>query len=70
VEDGCAFEDDAAQHLIEVTMKAENDLPTALTFLMAGLGLGAFLTLLVAPYPKGRLNLTEWATAVGNAPHS
>jgi hypothetical protein len=51
-------------------MKAGYDLPTAVTFLMAGLGLGAFLTLLVAPYPKGRLNLTEWETAVGDPPHS
>ena len=29
-------------------MKAGYDLPTAVTFLIAGLGLGAFLTLLVA----------------------
>jgi len=40
-------------------MKAGYDLPTAVTFLIAGLGLGAFLTLLVAPYPKGRLG-AEW----------
>lgn len=36
-------------------MKSGYDLPTAVTFLLAGLGLGAFFTLLVAPYPKGTL---------------
>ena len=41
-------------------MKAGYDFPTAVTFLIAGLGLGAFLTLLVAPYPKGRLGTPEW----------
>ena len=41
-------------------MKAGYDLPTAVTFLIAGLGLGAFLArLLVAPYSKGRLG-AEW----------
>lgn len=44
-------------------MKAGYDLPTAVTFLIAGLGLGAFFTLLLAPYPKGRLGKFDWERA-------
>jgi hypothetical protein len=45
-------------------MRSGYDLPTAVTFLMAGLGLGAFLTLLVAPHSKGRLGKLEWDGAL------
>ena len=48
-------------------MRSGYDLPTAVTFLIAGLGLGAFLTLLVAPHPKGRLGKLEWDGALDDS---
>jgi len=35
------------------------DVPTAITFLFAGLGLGAVLAILLAPRPRARRSLRE-----------
>ncbi len=36
----------------QTTSKQHYDLPTAVTFLLAGLGLGSLLTMLLSPPPK------------------